>query len=238
MPTTEFRSSTNKPVYGYLGSGKSSFRRALDRGEPFTYQRVDPAELTPNTEVALVPTTGPRMTFLRNVYLAKGIAHTQGDVSWLVLLDGKLAGGFIYVRDKFSPRTQIYLLSDFAIAHERRLAKLIAMLALSKETHQSWCHRFIVRPAKLRTTAFTDKPVSMKYRGIYELTSRKEGRLEYTCEFRGSTAKAIYLEWLGRFGQAADADRERPAAPAAPARKERSVHGRARVQPPGGQPQA
>ncbi len=32
------------------------------------------------------------------------------------------------------------------------------------------------------TTAFTDKPVSMKYRGVFDLHSRKEGRLNYLGE--------------------------------------------------------
>ena len=31
----------------------------------------------------------------------------------------------------------------------------------------------------IQTTVFTDKPVSMKYRGVYDLHSKEEGKLIY-----------------------------------------------------------
>ena len=239
-PTTEFRSTTNKPVYGYIGEGRSSFRRSVNRSEPFAYQKVDPATLGPMTEVQLVSATSAQMTFLRNAYLAKGIAHATGVANYLVMLDGKLAGGFIYSRDRWDPANAIYLLSDFCIVHERRMAKLVAMLATSFEPVDAWSKRFIVRPSVMHTTAFTDQPVSMKYRGIYELTSRKPGALNYECAIgsRDRTAKAIYLEWLGRFGKTADQDRPPEAQGLAPARQKRPLHGGTRVQPLGGKSEA
>jgi hypothetical protein len=163
-------------------------------------------------------------------YLAKGIAHALGVANYLVLLDGKLAGGFIYARDRWDPADSIYLLSDFCIAHERRMAKLIAMLAVSSETIGAWCKRFVVRPRFVRTTAFTDQPVSMKYRGIYELASRKPGQLNYQAEIQGRRAKAIYLEWLGRFGTENANQPRRARRPEAPG-EERALHGGAGVQP-------
>lgn len=190
------------------------FRRVVNRPESFAYTPIDPETLDHRTQVRLVPASSAQMTFLRNIYLAKGIAHSTGLANYLVLLDGKLAGGFIYARDKYQPNLGIYLLSDFCIVHERRLAKLIAMLAASYEPWDAWCKRFVMRPTKLYTTAFTDKPVSMKYRGIYDLTSRKPGALGYECNIgiRERTATAVYLEWLGRFGKAADSARASEAA--------------------------
>jgi hypothetical protein len=234
---TEYRSTINKPVYGYLGDGRSSFQRTRNREASFAYQAVDPATLGPFTDVQLVPASSAQMTFLRNIYLAKGIAHATGIANYLVMLDGKLAGGFIYARDRWDPAGSIYLLSDFCIVHERRLAKLIAMLAGSSEAIGTWCRRFVVRPKYLRTTAFTDQPVSMKYRGIYDLTSRKPGQLNYQAEIGDRTAKAIYLDWLGRYGQAQDQDRPRRARRAAHAQEERPLHGGAGVQSAGGEPQ-
>jgi len=46
------------------------------------------------------------------------------------------------------------------------------------------------------TTAFTDAPVSMKYRGIYELRGRKEGHLQYYSAIRQQTPREIYTEWF------------------------------------------
>ena len=232
---TEYRSTINKPVYGYLGDGRSSFRRKRNREASFAYQAVDPATLGPLTDVELVPASSAQLTFLRNMYLAKGIAHATGVANYLVMLDGKLAGGFIYARDRWDPAGSIYLLSDFCIVHERRLAKLIAMLAGSSETIGAWCRRFVVRPKVLRTTAFTDQPVSMKYRGIYDLVSRKPGQLNYQAEIRDRTAKALYLDWLGRFGTE-NPDQPRRARRSQAPRQECPLHGGAGVQPAGGEP--
>jgi hypothetical protein len=235
-PTTEFRSTTNKPVWGYIGEGRASYRRKVNRSASFAYETVDPATLGPQTDVQLVPATSAQMTFLRNAYLAKGIAHSTGVANYLVLLDGKLAGGLIYARDRFDPANAIYLLSDFCIVHERRMAKLIAMLATSHEPVDAWCKRFVVRPRVMHTTAFTDQPVSMKYRGIFELTARKPGALNYERALDKRTAKALYLEWLGRYAKAPDRHRAPQAQGAAPDRQERALHGGTGVQPPGGQP--
>jgi hypothetical protein len=236
QPTTEYRSTINKPVYGYMSAGKASFRRELNTSISFAYEKADPATLGPLTDVQLVRAATGHMNFLRSAYLAKGIAFATGIDNYLVMLDGKLAGGFIYSRDRFDPSGCIYLLSDFCIVHERRMAKLIAMLAVSYEPYEVWCRRTVSRPKWIYTTAFTDKPVSMKYRGIYELANRKEGMLNYRCALgrRERTAKAIYLEWLGRFGQptgadqrgkAADADRAPQPEGAAAAEEERALHG-------------
>jgi hypothetical protein len=238
--TTEYRSSLNKPVYGYASRGRASFRRVRNKEETFAYTPVVASELGPLTDVQLVPATSAQMTFLRNAYLAKGIAHTTGLANYLVLLDGKLAGGFIFNRDKWKPQETIYLLSDFCIVHERRLAKLVAMLACSREAVHAWCKRFVMRPKSLCTTAFTDAPVSMKYRGIYELTSRKPGRLQYEAQIgEARPAKSIYLDWLGRFGGQADHPRgEQKPRRVAHGQEKRAVHAGGRVQPAGVESQA
>ncbi len=60
-PATEYRSTINKPVYGYLGDGRSSFRRKRNREASFAYQAVDPATLGPLTAVDLVPATSAQL---------------------------------------------------------------------------------------------------------------------------------------------------------------------------------
>ena len=70
----------------------------------------------------------------------------------------------------------IYLLSDFPVAGTDypRLSKLVLYAALSKEA-QALAQRSLSRRVKHAvTTAFTDNPVSMKYRGLFELIGRKE----------------------------------------------------------------
>lgn len=239
VPTTEFRSAINKPVYGHVGGGKSSYRRSLNREASFKYERVDPAALTPTTTVQFVPATSAQMNFLKNNYLAKGIAHATGMMNWLVLLDGKLAGGFIYTRDKLASPNVIYLLSDFCIVHEGRLAKLVAMLASAQEPVREWNRRNVVKVQLLCTTAFTKRPVSMKYRGIYDLKSRKESWINYERKITGRTAADLYTEWYGRFFLGAkNADRAGAAQGAEAPDQERALPAGTGVQPPRGKHRA
>ena len=138
------------------------------------------------------------MSFLKNVYLKKGIQHVPGEANFLVYLGGQLAGGFIYTRDRYGGGN-IYLLSDFSICRERKLSKLIAMLATSCWPVRTFEQKHMVRVEKIETTAFTDKPVSMKYRGVFDLKSRKPGFLQYVSSVRKQTPTEVYREWYTRF---------------------------------------
>lgn len=53
---------------------------------------------------------------------------------------------------------------------------------------------------QLVTTVFTEKPISMKYRGIWELESRKPGHLQYVSHVRNQTPEEIYREWYRKHG--------------------------------------
>ncbi len=138
------------------------------------------------------------MNFLKDIYLAKGIANTGGLANFLVLIDGNLAGGFIYARSKFGD-DNIYLLSDFALSPKSRVSKLIAMLTTSETLIARMEIKLMQRIGKVYSTAFTNKPVSMKYRGIFELVGRKPGMLNYASEIRRQTPAAIYADWFERF---------------------------------------
>jgi hypothetical protein len=68
----------------------------------------------------------------------------------------------------------VYLLSDFATVRERRVSKLIPTLAASRELIRQVDRKFIIRVRDLWTTAFTNKPVSMKYRGVFEVLAQAQ----------------------------------------------------------------
>ncbi len=198
-PATVYRNMTNKPVYTYAGNAASSVRRHGHRSEPFRYTPVDVHALGPKAEVKIVPTTAQHMNFLKDRYLAKGIIHVAGMLNYLVYLDGRLAGGFIFTRDKGGGPDRVYLLSDFAIARGRKLSKLIAMLATCRAVIREIERRLIVRVEGIYTTAFTDRPVSMKYRGIFDLVGRKPGALNYVSIVRERTPNDVYRNWFRRY---------------------------------------
>jgi hypothetical protein len=101
-----------------------------------------------------------------------------------LLLNGRLAGAFAFAAPggplKFG---DTYLMSDFAVQSSvPRLSKLVLACILSTEVRDILEQKLAQNVRTIGTTAFTDKPVSMKYRGVFDLHSRKEGRLNYLGE--------------------------------------------------------
>jgi hypothetical protein len=188
-----------KPVYVYTNTRAASLRRRRQKAIAFGYKPLDPAELTADSKVEICEIDNARINFLKDVYLAKGIDHKSGTSNYVVLLDGMLAGGFSFTQQRFGDRTRsIYLLSDFATARERRLSKLIPLLASSRLVASAINRKLMIRIERVETTAFTGKPVSMKYRGIYELHKREAGFLQYHSRIREQTPEEIYRDWYAK----------------------------------------
>ncbi len=206
---TVYSEDGRRTVYTYAETPKSSVRVNRHRSEPFQYAPVDPAALTADTVVTLVRADSARLNFLKDRCLSKGIAHTSGELNFLVYLDGMLAGAFIYAREKFGG-AGIYLLSDFSLSRDRKLSKLIALLATARLPVSVFERRHLIRVSKVKTTAFTPRPVSMKYRGVFKLASRKPGMLNYERLVRDEEPQALYDLWYCKW--AGDARRPQDAA--------------------------
>ena len=122
----------------------------------------------------------------------------NGAKHYLVMLDGKLAGGIAYQRSQYGDVTDLYLLSDFSIVRAGKISKLIALLATSRELTRHVERVYGQRFTHLYTTAFTDKPISMKYRGVFEVSSRKPGMVNYVSEIRPDPLQQLYGIWWRR----------------------------------------
>jgi hypothetical protein len=137
-------------------------------------------ELPADGQLSLVKLTGAQMNALRSQYLSPGIVPSAPDVALGVLAGGKLIGAIGLSTPKFGG-ADFYLLSDFPVVSNvyRRLSKLIVAVVLSREVaavlEQAWCRRV----KTMTTTAFTAHSASMKYRGLLEVSSRKEGHVNY-----------------------------------------------------------
>lgn len=188
-------------------SDNSSIRRTTSKGKPFKFKRVDVDAFTEDSEVQIVQATAAHMNYIKNLYLKLGLVHSTGALNWLVFVDGMLAGGFIYEYSSgpggcADPRIKnynsCYLLSDFSCSQKRRLSKLICMLAAGQEQLRAVDLKRVQRTEFVFTTAFTDKPISMKYhRGTgYKLISRKPGYLNYACEIKRQSNQDIYRTWF------------------------------------------
>ena len=96
--------------------------------------------------------------------------------------------------------SMIYIMSDLAIPScERRLAKLVLMSLLSAEVKEMLDLRYIEDFRYACTTAFADHPISMKYRGLFNLHKRKEVEggflLNYYAEFQEYKIAQVLEIW-------------------------------------------
>jgi hypothetical protein len=129
-----------------------------------------------------------------------------------------LAGGIIYTAPTFGLNTAsgdsytagqyIRLLSDVTLSSENKLSKLISMIATSTSLVKPLQNRRLEHIKYVSTTAFTNKPMSMKYRGIYELNSRRPSDdpldgydyvLQYGSPVNELQPHQLYKIWFDRY---------------------------------------
>lgn len=192
----------NKPIYIYASETKTSLRRESKKFKPFRYEAIKPENLTNQSEVKAVIATSEAMNFLKDIYLAKGINHKNGMFNVLFYVDEMLVGGAIYSLPQFGDKIRnIYMLSDFSLSRERKLSKLVAMLATSELVISHINKKYFINIERIHTTAFSRQPVSMKYRGIFRLDKRGDGFLNYSSEVRKGSLEQIYSEWWEKYGK-------------------------------------
>ncbi len=192
-----------RPVYAYT-KGRSSLRVKHTKFRPFKYKVVNPQLLTKDSVVEVIPVKNDLTAFLKTIYLAKGINFVSGMANYLIRIDGMIAGAFTYSQSKYGNSLKdVYLLSDFSLSRERKISKLIALLATSRTVINDLNKKWFTNLDTVFTTAFTNKPVSMKYRGIFEIYNRKEGQLNYKSSVREQTPQELYVFWWDRYGKKA-----------------------------------
>jgi hypothetical protein len=217
-PTLEFVQGRKVPHYMYSNHTRSSLRHLFSKPEPFLYTPVVPSKLTRDSTVEVIKAENKHLNFIKDVYLAKGIIHSTGLTNYLIFIDGMLAGGIIYALQKYGVKTEsgesyemsqcLYLLSDVTLSNENKLSKLVAMLAISRTLVQPLQHKLLSPIQYVTTTARSKNPVSMKYRGIYELNSRRPSEdvidngkliLQYGAKVQDQTPTQLYQAWFDRY---------------------------------------
>ncbi|MEW5724779.1 MAG: hypothetical protein AB1896_16825, partial [Thermodesulfobacteriota bacterium] len=123
-----------------------------------------------------------------------------------VFIDGYLFGFLSYslARNGGSQNmlTYIYQMSDFVVrTNIGRLSKLLLLITTTREVRDIIRKHFIAPFERIYTTAFTDKPVSMKYRGVYDLAKRGEGFLNYEAPMGTRTLPEAVETWVKRYSR-------------------------------------
>lgn len=150
---------------------------------------------------------------MNELFMSSRVDYFLADValSLALCLDGMIIGKLDYNLTTHAwalPESglQVYQRSDLAVPSvEKRLAKLVLLLSQTKEVKSLIDEklkdgfRFIV------TTAFSKNPVSMKYRGIYDLHKRiddKESggyRLNYFAQMGLYSLEEAFALWLKKY---------------------------------------
>ncbi|MGE4536307.1 MAG: hypothetical protein AB7D37_04445 [Desulfovibrio sp.] len=158
----------------------------------------------------------PRQTIRFNeLFLSSRIDYFEGGValSLVFLVNGRAIGkaDFCKSSQQWSlpgPGAMIYLMSDLAVpSAEPRLAKLVLLAILSRDVRELVDRKLLERHSFVGTTAFAKKPVSMKYRGVFKLHSRKEKEDGFALNYLGifaahDLAGALGL-WRKKYANAA-----------------------------------
>ena len=192
-------------IYSNLDFKHGLFRKKINEKVPRFDLLMPDDEIAPTAPVSVTEVDLPTLNHYRNMYLSKKIQPGSGGPCYLVFAGNKLFGFLIFqaYSQKGGSKNEIYLLSDFVVPSTRysRLAKLLLMVTQCQDLKTILSEKQIRDYKAILTTAFTDAPVSMKYRGVYELKKRGEGFLNYRTEFNSTTFKEVIRLWMKKYKQ-------------------------------------
>lgn len=200
--------------YAYANGEGSRVVMPRQLTEPLPVPHLGPADEL-GERLSMAAMSARQFAGLRSLFLNPAIAPAAPRRAFAVLCDGKLIGAFAIADGDTIihraleltgglPGPLAYLLSDFPVRPTRygKLAKLVLMAALSREG-QILIERATGRRARsLITTAFTNRPVSMKYRGLFKLVTRKEladGEWTYQLNYGAPLGEWTLEEALARW---------------------------------------
>lgn len=189
-------SARSKPVYVYSNcETKCRITMPHQKTEKVNIKRAT-GEL--NGDLRIVKITQAQLNTLRSEYLAKGIIPATASVSFGILVGDELVGAIGMSRSSYlGGWVDAYMMSDFCIRPSiyKRLAKLVLVAALSKEMKEILEQSLAMQVNTIGTTVFTKKNVSMKYRGMFEIYSKKEGAINYVAPAGRWTLKEGFEWW-------------------------------------------
>jgi hypothetical protein len=172
--------TTNRGVRLHVYTSKSATRVVGPHQQtaPVNIPRLAPGDQIGDA-LRIVDLTKHQFQALRSQYLNPAIKPALASAHYGVMVDDKLIGVFAFYKGYKVPSATpdtVYLLSDFAVAPTdyAKLSKLVLYAALSRESQLLAERLNRQRIRYVMTTAFTDNPVSMKYRGLFKLENRKE----------------------------------------------------------------
>lgn len=189
-----------KPVYMYSSEKISKLVMPNIKSEILKIPRLQ-SEIT--GDIKIIKLKKSQFDGLRAQYLGKNIVPAQVDFMYGLVDDKRLVGVLAFSQPKINILpNMVYMMSDFCVSESiyKRLSKLIAGIALTAEIGCLLEQNFKKRVDYIVTTAFTLKGASMKYRGLYDVKSRKEEQITYYAKSKKWTIKECFEWWMNKHG--------------------------------------
>ena len=206
-PRALWRAHGRADCWLYARRGEARLQRSAPKIRPFNYKVLDVGKITENSVVTVTPADAPDAFYVRQIYVKKSIMITSARFNFFVYIDDMLAGVMAYDpldfnRNAVDRRDVIYLLSDLAVTTQARVSKLIVRLTRNMNVLKVVEARQLEPIGYVVTTAFSENPVSMKYRGVYDLLDRREAhapmvgfQLRYGAEAIDETPQQAFEWW-------------------------------------------
>ena len=138
--------------------------------------------------------------YYKAFYMANKVNYTTGGDFGLVFMADGMAFGFTSFSKQLSTLSQIFMQSDFVVNSEtQRLSKLLIMLVKSHDVRRLIARKMYNYYDGVKTTVYTTSPVSMKYRGVFNLERRDEGKLIYSSIFTEKSLNELYALWIRKY---------------------------------------
>lgn len=174
------QSVTNKgkAIYIYGRSEKTHFIETRIKETQATPIRKINADTKLTGDIRIKKLTVDQFIENRAMYLSTRIKSTANPNAMYGLFDGDRCFGFFGLTNSYMlgcpggyEGPNIYLMSDFSVAPtcEKHLSKLVLCCILSKEVKMIAEHLAGKQINLINTNVFSRNPVSMKYRGLFEL---------------------------------------------------------------------
>ncbi len=207
----KYQSGRKVPHYCYgTAHDKRWIHKPASSAQPFDYRAFDPALAKKNSVVRWQKADGKQAAHIKNVFLSHNIVHTGGLFEAFICVDDMLAGvvAFNLSRTRYKNKNTLYLLCDVSTSPEAKTSKMIARMGLSRELVRQMEVKMLNRFEFVVTTARTVRPMSMKYRGIYEkLSCRPETEgssmnvIQYGNDVIDDDLQGVYRWWWAKYGK-------------------------------------
>tara|TARA_R110002020_G_scaffold240290_3_gene453049 strand:+ start:6439 stop:7806 length:1368 start_codon:yes stop_codon:yes gene_type:complete len=196
---------TNKPDKTFVGTFKPL------KEEIKNYPIINKNdEITRKSKIEIMPVSGKIANHYRLMWVKKA-EMTDSGYSYLILCDKKIIGlATLESGVKFSS-DYIPIFSDPAAptSKYKRLSRLILWIICTKEFLNKFNDVTMWEHLGFTTRVFTNAPVSMKYRGKFELAKREEdkgGDFKYKLIYQNTkklcaTTKQALGEWIDKYSK-------------------------------------